>query len=221
MDKLRTTIILSLILAMFTVVVMACNQPIEADIPEAAQEQIQEEATHMITPFIAVHVDKDTPETESVTEEATEPPVTIVETESSTESSTEKYYIVNLSEDVQDVIFAECEKHSISPAIVIALIERESQFNQYAMGDDGRSFGLMQVQVKNHLQRMIDLDCTDLFDPIKNVKVGINYLAECYNRYGSIDKALVAYNAGSYKGTITNYAKSIMARASELAEVTR
>lgn len=127
-----------------------------------------------------------------------------------------KYFDFGLSEEVQDVIFAECEKYGISPSIVIAMIERESQFNRYAIGDDGRSFGLMQVQPKNHLERMIALDCTDLFNPIQNVTVGIDYLAEMQNKYGDIAKALVAYNGGSYKGTITNYASAVMARASEL-----
>jgi soluble lytic murein transglycosylase-like protein len=211
MDKLRTTIILSLILTMLAVVAQGCNQPIEEEVA-SEPTQTQEAATHKAIPLIAVHDDVDTPETESVTEEVTEPPVATGETTPSTTS----YYNVNLPEYVQDVIFAECDKYGISPAIIIAMIERESQFDRYAMGDDGRSFGLMQVQPKNHLQRMIELGCTDLFDPIQNITVGINYLAEMQNQYGDIAKALVAYNGGSYKGTITNYATSVMARANEL-----
>lgn len=136
--------------------------------------------------------------------------------EPSTESSTISYYDVNLPEYVQDVIFAECEKYNIPPEIIVAMIERESQFNQYGIGDDGRSLGLMQIQPKHHIQRMIELGCTDLFDPIQNVTVGIDILAELYNRYGDLPQALVAYNGGSYKGTITNYAKWVMTRANEL-----
>ena len=126
------------------------------------------------------------------------------------------YFDVPLSHEVQDTIFAECEKYGISPAIVVAQIERESRFNTYAIGDDGRSFGLMQIKVKCHLQRMIDLDCTAIFDPCKNVAVGIDYLAEQLKRYGDIEKALVGYNAGSYKGVVTNYAKSVISRAEDL-----
>ena len=126
------------------------------------------------------------------------------------------YFDVPLSHEVQDTIFAECEKHGISPAVVVAQIEHESKFDTYALGDDGRSAGLMQVQAKHHLQRMIDLDCTDLFDPIKNVIVGIDYLAEQLTRYGDIEKALTAYNSGHYSGTVTQYAKTVVARAYEL-----
>lgn len=207
MDKLRTTIILSLILAMFVTVAVACVQPMKEELPEATQSQ--EVTTYKVIPLFDISDSTDTPETESVTEAVTEPPVAVEEIL----SSTPKYYNVNLSTEVQDVIFSECEKYGINPSIIIAMIERESGFDRYAIGDDGRSFGLMQVQIKWHIDRMIELDCTDVFDPIKNVKVGIDYLAEMLNTYGDIAKALVAYNGGSYSGTITNYAIQIMARA--------
>lgn len=143
--------------------------------------------------------------------------VTEAQTEAVTESIPEvEYYNVPLENYLQDFIKAECKSKGISPSIVVAIIERESRFNTFAMGDDGRSFGLMQIQPKWHLQRMINLKCTDLFQPYQNVTVGINYLAELYNTYGDIAKALTAYNRGNYDGTITAYATEVMARASEL-----
>lgn len=126
------------------------------------------------------------------------------------------YFDVPLSKEVQDHIFKECEKANISPTVIVAMIERESNFNQYCIGDDGRSAGLMQIQAKWHIKRMIALDSTDLFDPYQNITVGIDYLAELLNRYGAIDKALTAYNQGSYNGTITNYARNVLKRAGEL-----
>lgn len=209
MDKLRTTIILSLIIVILaTTVIVAYSQPIDEELPEPIQAQ--EEATYKVVPLITIHEGKDTPETESATEATTEPSETIAETESSTTS----YYNVNLSEYVQDVIFAECEKYGIPPSIVIAMIERESQFQVYAMGDDGRSFGLMQIQPKWHLQRMIDMGCTDLFDPIQNVKVGIAILGDLKNQHNDIGWALTAYNSGS--GGLNAYAMAVIERANEL-----
>lgn len=128
-----------------------------------------------------------------------------------------KYYNVPLSEEVQDHIFAACKEKNIPPQVVIAMIERESTYDVYDIGDDGRSFGLMQVQVKWHIKRMIALDSTDLFDPIQNVTVGIDYLSEQLVRYGgNMEMALTAYNGGSFKGTVTTYAKGVLARAAEL-----
>lgn len=147
-------------------------------------------------------------------EKIVEPEVVIAEVESE-----QVYYDVPLSERVQDTIFAECEKHGISPAIVFAQIKEESEYNTYAIGDDGRSAGLMQIQAKWNLQRMIDLNCTDLFDPCENVTVGIDYLAYQLDRYnGNMAKALTAYNRGNYNGTITEYAKTILANAEMVGE---
>lgn len=155
-----------------------------------------------------------TPETESATEAVTEPS----ETTPSTESATTSYYNVNLPEYVQDVIFAECEKYGIMPSIVIAMIERESQFDRYAIGDDGRSLGLMQIQPKWHIERMIQMGCTDLFDPIQNVKVGIAILGDLKNQSNSIGWALTAYNGGYAMANegLSIYAMSILSRAHEI-----
>ena len=125
-------------------------------------------------------------------------------------------YNVNLSTEVQECIITECEKYNIPPEIVIAMIERESRFNSNAIGDNGNSFGLMQIQPRWHSGRMAKLGCTDLLNPIENVKVGIDYLGELYNRYGDIGKALTAYNTGSYTGTITYYTIAVMKRANEI-----
>jgi soluble lytic murein transglycosylase-like protein len=127
-----------------------------------------------------------------------------------------EYFSVSLENYLQHFLKAECENKGIEPSIVVAIIERESKFNTFAMGDDGRSFGLMQIQPKWHLQRMMNLGCTDLFHPYQNVTVGIDYLAELCNTYGDIAKALTAYNRGNYSGTITTYATEVMVRASEL-----
>lgn len=130
---------------------------------------------------------------------------------------TRKYFDVPLSHEVQDHIFTECEKHNIQPAIVVAMIQKESKFNTYALGDDGRSAGLMQVQAKWHLPKMIELECTDLFNPYQNITVGVDYLTELYNQYGGdYGKALTAYNSGHYSGTVTNYAKEIMNNAERI-----
>jgi soluble lytic murein transglycosylase-like protein len=150
--------------------------------------------------------------TTAITEAVTEPSVSVLETT----QATIPLYNVKLSTEVQECIITECGKYNIPPEIIIAMIERESRFNANAIGDNGNSFGLMQIQPRWHSQRMAKLGCTDLLNPIQNVKVGIDYLGELYNRYGSIEKALVAYNKGSYTGTITNYATSIMARANEV-----
>ena len=126
-------------------------------------------------------------------------------TEASEAVQTKKYFDVPLSEPYQDHIFNLCEKYEIAPEIIVAMIERESNYNASAVGDDGKSVGLMQIQEHNHYDRIERLGVTNLFDPVDNVEVGIDYLAQCIKRNGgNIEMALMAYNAGQ-KGAETNY----------------
>jgi soluble lytic murein transglycosylase-like protein len=134
----------------------------------------------------------------------TEPPVTLFD--------------VPLTEELQLHIIKTSEEKGISPAIVFAMAYRESRYRTDAVGDGGASLGLLQIQSRWHTARMERLDCLDLLDPYQNVIVGVDYLAEQLDRYGDLAKALTAYNAGHYKGTITNYAKSVMTKAEELEE---
>lgn len=126
-------------------------------------------------------------------------------------------YDVPLDEDIQLYIIHLCEERHIDPAVVVAMIGRESNYDEYALGDNGNSYGLMQVQPRWHYDRMTRLNCMNLYSPFQNITVGIDFLAELLDRYdGDIAKALTAYNQGSYKGTVSNYAKAVMEAAEEL-----
>lgn len=126
-------------------------------------------------------------------------------------------YDVPLDMEMQLHIIQTCEEYHIDPAIVMAMIWRESGFRADAVGDNGNAFGLMQIWPYWHGGRMERLGCTDLLDPYQNVVVGIDYLAENIDRYdGDVAKALVAYNQGSYYETITGYALDVLDVAEEL-----
>jgi soluble lytic murein transglycosylase-like protein len=125
-------------------------------------------------------------------------------------------YNVPLTAELQRHIVLESEEKGIDPTIIFAMAKRESNYRANAVGDGGESFGLLQIQAKWHWERMEELGCTNLLDPFQNVTVGVDYLAELLERYGDIGKALTAYNRGSYKGTVTEYAQDIITMASKL-----
>lgn len=107
------------------------------------------------------------------------------------------YYDVPLSNELQDHIMDVCAAHEIDPAIVVAMADRETDFDAGAIGDSGEAFGLLQVWPKWHKDRMDRLGVTDLLDPFQNVTVSVDYLAELLHKYdGNMAKALTAYNAG-------------------------
>lgn len=136
------------------------------------------------------------------------------------------YYDVPLTEDLQDIIIDISEKRGVDPALVIAVIEKESGYKPDASGDNGRSQGLMQIWRSFHEQRMEKLGAVNLYDPRDNVIVGIDILAEKLEKYEDTEKALIAYNAGDAgakkhyfsKGVYSNsYSRAVM----EIAEKIR
>lgn len=133
------------------------------------------------------------------------------------------YFDVPLDHKLQDHIFALCEEKSIDPAIIIAMIDKESKFDIDIIGDKGKSYGLMQIQPRWHKERMKELGVTDLLDPYQNVTVGIDILAELLESGKSLEWALMAYNGGhSYanrltaEGRLSTYASTVIEIASEL-----
>ena len=129
------------------------------------------------------------------------------------------YDTVPLDRQLQDYIINQCHSYGVDPAIVMAMIERESDYNADTIGDYGNSFGLMQIQPKWHSERMEKLYCTDLLNPCQNVTVGIDYLAELYKKYDcDYGKALTAYNRGHYAGFVTQYAKSVIENSERIGE---
>ena len=106
------------------------------------------------------------------------------------------YYDVPLTEDLQNIIIDVSETRGVDPALVLAVIEKESGYNPGASGDNGRSQGLMQIWRSAHEKRMEKLGAVNLYDPKDNVLVGIDILAEKLEKYEDAEKALIAYNAG-------------------------
>lgn len=134
-----------------------------------------------------------------------------------------EYFDVPLDEELQDYIFELCEEHNIDPALVITMIGKESNFNASAIGDGGNSLGLMQIQPRWNQDRMDILGCQDLLDPFQNVTVGIDLLAELFDKGNSVEWVLMAYNGGqSYanrkisNGEISNYAQTVLHNSKNL-----
>ena len=186
-----------------TVETEAPTEPTEETVCEATEAPTKPEPTEDVT------VPKETVEETTV---ATEPP------EPSEEVETRLYYDVPLDHDLQDHIFDLCEMYDVDPAIIIAMIEKESNYQADAIGDGGASKGLMQIQTKWHQGRMDELGVTDLLDPYQNVHVGIDLFAEVMEMGGnSTSWALMAYNGGPSfaremraAGTISYYARRVM-----------
>lgn len=133
----------------------------------------------------------------------------------------EKLVDLDLSPELQRFIYCYSEENNINPYLVFALIEQESGCDASAIGDDGQSCGLMQINVQYHRERMSRLNCEDIMNPYNNVRIGINILLECFEENEDVYWALMAYNgwfdyADKHINTPTPYAIQIVERAWEL-----
>lgn len=88
-------------------------------------------------------------------------------------------------------------RSGVDPNIVKAIIMEESGGNPNAVGDNGESIGLMQIQPKHHKKRMEELGIVSLFDPQENVILGCSILSDLYDKYGNYEDALSVYNSGN------------------------
>ena len=111
-------------------------------------------------------------------------------------------------------------RYAIDPALIHSVIWHESRYDPDAIGDSGRSIGLMQIQKRWHISRMEKLGVTDLTDPYDNILVGTDYLAALISTQECVELALMVYNMGPSKaselytkGIISAYAKSVISRA--------
>lgn len=130
-------------------------------------------------------------------------------------------------EEVQRYTYNLCKEEGVRYALVLAMIEQESGYRQECIGDDGESLGYMQVMQKWHEERMERLGATDLLDSCQNIRVGVDYIKELIDRYGTIQDALTAYNYGEVGARehlwnngvyIYEYNQRIMERMKEIEE---
>lgn len=136
------------------------------------------------------------------------------------------FYDVPLDHKLQTHIINLCVEYDVDPALVMAVIGQESNYDANAIGDSGKSFGLMQVQKRFHEARMDKLGADDLLDPYDNVTVGIDILAEKVHADKGLEWALMAYNGGnSYAndmkaiGDVSEYTVSVIKLYEELKGV--
>ncbi|WP_373048464.1 lytic transglycosylase domain-containing protein [Vulgatibacter sp.] len=97
-------------------------------------------------------------------------------------------------------VVREARAAGLDPLLVAAVIEVESTYRNYAVSPVG-AVGLMQVMPATGawFGEKLGKPRTgreELFDPERNIELGVHYLADLKRRFGRMDIALLAYNAG-------------------------
>jgi soluble lytic murein transglycosylase len=110
---------------------------------------------------------------------------------------------LSLRRRVADAVLDESRRARFDPLFVLALIEVESSFDGEAVSWAGAR-GLMQLTPVTlvYLAGLegMRLSAQELWrDPALQVRLGVRYLSRLEKRFGSLDLALMAYNAGPEK----------------------
>lgn len=96
------------------------------------------------------------------------------------------------------VIEREAERNRLAPELIQSVIQAESGYNAKALSKAG-AMGLMQLMPAT----ASILAVHDPWDPAENIRGGAAYLRRMLDRFGRLELALAAYNAGP--GAVERY----------------
>ena len=105
--------------------------------------------------------------------------------------------------EIAKTIYEESIKYNFNPLLITALIKTESDFNPKAVSDS-YAYGLCQVRrfIAQELAENIGIEWDGaektLFDPIKNIQIGVYYLSILNRDFNDVKTAVIAYNQGPY-----------------------
>lgn len=111
-------------------------------------------------------------------------------------------------------------RHQIDPALILAVMAVESGFNPFAQSPVGAQ-GLMQVMTRVHSDKYESFGGTHAaFDPVANLRVGVNVLKECIAKAGSTEGGLKLYvGAANIQDSNTGYSGKVLAEYGRLQKV--
>ena len=108
------------------------------------------------------------------------------------------------------------ERAGIEPTLILAIMAVESSFNPFAQSAVGAQ-GLMQVMTKVHDEKYEAFGGNlAAFDPVSNLRVGVQVLKECISRAGSLEAGLRFYVGAANLVDDGGYAGKVLAEQAHL-----
>ena len=107
----------------------------------------------------------------------------------------------------------------LEPTLILAIMAVESSFNPFAQSSVGAQ-GLMQVMTRIHDDKYEAFGGNfAAFDPVTNLRVGVQVLRECIARAGSVEAGLRFYVGAANLAHDGGYAAKVLAEQSHLLAV--
>ena len=111
------------------------------------------------------------------------------------------------------------QRAGLDPTLILAIMAVESSFNPFAQSSVGAQ-GLMQVMTRVHDDKYTAFGGNHAaFDPISNLRVGVQVLKECIARAGSVQEGLRYYVGAALLDGDGGYATRVMAEQGHMRNV--
>jgi hypothetical protein len=111
------------------------------------------------------------------------------------------------------------DRADIDPTLILAIMAVESGFNPFAQSPVGAQ-GLMQVMTKVHNDKYEAFGGNlAAFDPVTNLRVGVQVLKECIARAGSLEAGLRYYVGAANLPHDDGYASKVLAEQGHMRMV--
>lgn len=111
------------------------------------------------------------------------------------------------------------QRAGLDPTLLLAVMAVESSFNPFAQSHVGAQ-GLMQVMTRVHHDKYAIFGGQNAaFDPVTNLRVGVQVLQDCIRRAGSVAGGLKYYVGAANLADDGGYGAKVMAEATYLRQV--
>jgi len=111
------------------------------------------------------------------------------------------------------------QRTKLDPTLILAIMAIESGFNPFAQSPVGAQ-GLMQVMTRIHDDKYESFGGIHAaFDPVTNLRVGVQVLKECIARAGSLEGGLKFYVGAANQADDGGYAGKVLAEQAHLRSV--
>ena len=108
------------------------------------------------------------------------------------------------------------QRAGLEPTLILAVMAIESRFNPFAQSSVGAQ-GLMQVLTRVHDDKYEAFGGTHAaFDPVTNLRVGVQVLKECIARAGSLEAGLRSYVGAANLETDGGYVGKVLGEQQNL-----
>lgn len=124
-----------------------------------------------------------------------------------------------LSAEIQAYLYDTWTAAGFDYATALGIIDVETggTFNPDAVNKNSHDYGLFQINRRSWLKtckRLFGVSSMDeMLDPVLNIQMGLYVYADCVERYGQTEKALVAYNTGYGRSGSTKYSRKVLREA--------